>query len=258
MLNSIKKIIYFLIPVYEYKDKSKKIYKRISYINREIYEFEKDGVKYNNLQYVETLNYKNYDQLYTFYVNSINNKQIFEEKAKAILIAITLAVALATGIMTIFVEKENYFNNWFIVLSILSFLSIFYMFSASILALELLGNKNQVYQLFPSDMELNKKEKIKNLALAIEQNTNLNMIRNNIIYVAYRSIINSTILILIIFIITCYSVLKNNVMNTDEVYRQNVISNMSTFNMNLTKLNNHLNDINESIKKNNLIKKKKN
>ena len=176
MLNSIKKIIYFLIPVYEYKDKSKKIYKRISYINREIYEFEKDGVKYNNLQYVETLNYKNYDQLYTFYVNSINNKQIFEEKAKAILIAITLAVALATGIMTIFVEKENYFNNWFIVLSILSFLSIFYMFSASILALELLGNKNQVYQLFPSDMELNKKEKIKNLALAIEQNTNLNMI----------------------------------------------------------------------------------
>lgn len=81
---------------------------------------------------------------------------------------------------------------------------------SGILALLVIGNKNQVYQLIPEDSKLDDKEKANFLAINTEQNANLNIIRQNYVYSSFRHLIYSIILLSFIFIFITFT-FNNNV-----------------------------------------------
>jgi hypothetical protein len=156
------------------------------------------------LEYMHNYASLTIDEVQQFHQKSLDQMKSLEDKAKINVLGVTIAVSLITGLATSFrAFKDSVFFGTALEISIAVFsvLSVAYMSMSGLVALVVLGDKNKVYQLFPNEMRLPDKDKIKQLALYTELNVNLNIIRNNYVYAGYRSIVYVVILLSIMFIL---------------------------------------------------------
>ena len=137
------------------------------------------------------------------YKSTIETKNRFEDKAKSIIAALTIAITLILNISNIIDTISikipiPYFNY---IIFIMAFFSIIYMLMAGIMSIQVLIKENIVYPISLNDRTFDNKI---NVYKRTTQNCNQNLIRNNIIYAAYLSIRNSAICLLIIFILAIF------------------------------------------------------
>lgn len=134
------------------------------------------------------------------YKNAIEAKNRFEDKAKTIIAALTISITLILNLSQIIETISARFRmpavN--ILIFILAVLAIIYMLMAGIMAIQVLIKENLLYTIPLSDRT---KQDKKCIYVKTQQNVNQNYIRNNIIYSAYRSILNSVLCLFIIFIL---------------------------------------------------------
>lgn len=143
------------------------------------------------------------------YKSTLEAKNRFEDKAKTIIAALTIAITLILNLSKIIDTVANkipipYFDYGIFILAILS---ILYMLMAGIMSIQVLIKENLLYSI-----SLEKRKDKKSIYQSTQQNVNQNLIRNNIIYAAYLSIRNSVICLLLIFglAIYPYQVSENN------------------------------------------------
>lgn len=206
-----KQSLYHIFPYYEYIAKSKKVLARIKEID--------DGNYNNNLQYVERLDGFKEADILRFYDRTLEIKKSLEEKSKSILLSITVAITLIIGLITILLNHDKLSSGSQLLTYIIFFIgliSVMYMIIGAIMSLKLLSGRIQVYQLFPVDTALEETEKVKLIAINTEQNTNMNVIRSNIVYIAYKSIINSLICLLILFLLFSVNLIAGNQNKADD------------------------------------------
>ena len=160
-------------------------------LNRKI---EEEEVEFP--QNLEEIDYKSIEEDYK---NTIDIKNRFEDKAKTIVAALTIAITLILNLSSIIDKVLLKFNNQYIdiIIFIIALMSIVYMLMAGIMSIQVLIKKNIIFGLSLTD-RFNKDKKVvfKNTQLNICQN----LIRNNMIYSAYCAIRNSVICLVIIFI----------------------------------------------------------
>ena len=149
-----------------------------------------DDIKEVNIKYLEEE-----------YKETIEIKNRFEDKAKTILAALTIAITLIfnlSSIIEVIANKTSalYFEYTTIALAIIS---ILYMVLAGIMSMQVLIKENICYYISVEDKEKDRKQTV---FQAIQQNRNQNLVRNNIIYAAYISIRNSMLCLVIIFVIS--------------------------------------------------------
>ena len=137
------------------------------------------------------------------YKATIETKNRFEDKAKTIIAALTIAITLILNLSKIIDTIATkipipYFNY---VIFILAILCILYMMVAGIMSIQVLIKENLLFSISLED-RTNKNKRV--IFRATQQNINQNLIRNNIIYASYLSIRNSVICLLIIFILAIY------------------------------------------------------
>lgn len=137
------------------------------------------------------------------YKATIETKNRFEDKAKTIIAALTIAITLILNLSkmidTIITNVPFPYFNY--VIFLLAIVSILYMVIAGIMSIQVLIKENLLYSITLDD-RTNKNKK--GVYQKTQQNINQNLIRNNIIYAAYLSIRNSVICLLIIFGLAIY------------------------------------------------------
>lgn len=143
------------------------------------------------------------------YKNTIDTKNRFEDKAKTIIAALTIAITLILNLSTIIETITLKFNKPLIniLVFILAFLAIVFMLIAGMMSIQVLIKENLLY--YVSLEERAKKDK-KAIYTITQMNINQNLIRNNIIYSAYCSIRNSAFCLMVIFIMAIMPMSDNN------------------------------------------------
>jgi hypothetical protein len=149
--------------------------------------------------------------------NTLDIKDSLEEKSRAILFSITVSITLILGLLTIILGQSfatfNVLSKFFIM--IFGLLSLICMVIGVILTVDVLSEKNRVYQLSPDDdNRVDDIEKRKKLALYVEQNTNMNIIRSNTVFASYTVIRTSIVLLCFLFLSLCVASLLDNNMST--------------------------------------------
>lgn len=194
------KIIEIPFPIIRFIFANREINKRISSIDKEEYT--------NNFLYVDDFQKYSYDEILPFFEKTIETKKTLEDKAKISAVGITIATSIIVGLsglllnLNIDIKQLTILN---IILIILCILVILYINISGILALLVIGNKNKVYQLFPEDCKLNKKDQAKSLAIYTEQNANLNIIRQNYVYSSFIHLIYSVVILSFIFVLVTFN-----------------------------------------------------
>ena len=134
------------------------------------------------------------------YKSTIDAKNRFEDKAKTILAALTIAITLILNLSkiidTVLAKFEHPAVN--ILIFVLAILAIIYMLMAGIMSIQVLIKENIVYPIPLTDRTSQDK---KSIYIKTQLNTNQNLIRNNIIYSSYCSIRNSVFCLVIIFVL---------------------------------------------------------
>lgn len=135
------------------------------------------------------------------YKNAIDTKNRFEDKAKTIIAALTIAITLIINLSKMLeIVSEKFANPVVnILIFILAILAILYMLMAGIMSIQVLIKENLVYPI--PLLERTRQDK-KSIFINTQLNVNQNLIRNNIIFSAYCSIRNSVFCLVIIFILT--------------------------------------------------------
>ena len=182
-----RKLIDILIPIISMEKANKKVRDKID---------NPDFILPETLADIET------NDLIEEYKNIIDIKNKFEDKAKTIIAALTIAITLILNLSNIIEAIFTKFNASLfinIIVFILAVFSIIYMLSAGILCIQVLIKENILH--FVSSNDKNDKQAIYS---AIQLNTNRNTIRNNIIYSSYCSIRNSSVCLVVIFILSIF------------------------------------------------------
>lgn len=152
------------------------------------------------------------------YRSTIDAKNRFEDKAKTILAALTIAITLILNLSkiidTVLVKFEHPVVN--IIIFILAILAIIYMLMAGIMSIQVLIKENILY---PIPLIDRTSQDRKSIYIKTQLNINQNLIRNNIIYSAYRSIRNSVFCLVVIFILAILPFQMSR--NDDIVYENN-------------------------------------
>lgn len=189
-------IFIFIFPYYDYYRKSRIILKRIAEIDKSQF----DG----NLQYVERLDNFKKENLKPFFDHTIEIKKSIEDKSKALLLSITVSITLIFGLVTILLNQDRFLQGSdfvYYAFFIIGLIAVLYMVIGAVMTLRLLSKNLPVYQLYPTDTELGENKQIELMATYIEQNTNVNILRRNLFYVSYQSIINSLSLLAVLFLL---------------------------------------------------------
>lgn len=134
------------------------------------------------------------------YKSAVETKNRFEDKAKTIIAALTIAITLILNLSKIIEIISDKYDFYLIniLLFILAILAIIYMLMAGILAIQVLIKENILYPI--SLLERTKQDKVR-IYVKTQLNVNQNLIRNNIIFSSYESIRNSVVCLVIIFIL---------------------------------------------------------
>lgn len=137
------------------------------------------------------------------YKNTIDTKNRFEDKAKTIIAALTIAITLILNLSKIIDTISAKFGYPIVnvLIFVLAVLAIIYMLMAGIMSIQVLIKENLLYSI--PLIERTKQDK-KSIYIKTQLNINQNLIRNNIIYSAYRSIRNSVFCLVIIFVLAIF------------------------------------------------------
>lgn len=173
------------------------------------------------------------------YNNTIDIKNILEDKAKTNLTSFSIVITLMLGLSTIFIENYNNIISFkfYSAIFIVSTISILYFVLATVSLINMLNNENTIYT--PNLIEINNEEElIKEYISSIVYNRNNNIIRNNIIYTSYEYIRNGIICLFFIFILIILLTLSNKFKNingkidlietNDLILSEELIESMST------------------------------
>lgn len=153
------------------------------------------------------------------YKSAIEGKNRFEDKAKTIIAALTIAITLILNLSKIIdtIAVKFNFTAIEIFVFILALLAIIYMLMAGLMSIQVLIKENVVYIVPVTERKNQDKEK---LYIITQKNVNQNLVRNNIIFSAYRSIRNSVICLVVLFVIAVFpiQVLDNNEMSSKNIF----------------------------------------
>lgn len=152
------------------------------------------------------------------YKDTIDTKNRFEDKAKTIIAALTIAITLILNLSKMLDTISEKFANPIvnILIFILAILAILYMLMAGIMSIQVLIKENLVYTV--SLLERTRQDK-KSIFVKTQLNVNQNLIRNNIIFSAYCSIRNSVFCLVIIFVL---AILPIHELNNESVEYENL------------------------------------
>ena len=141
------------------------------------------------------------------YKATLDVKNRFEDKAKTIIAALTIAITLILNLSKIIdtVANKIPIPHFDYCIFIVAILSISYMLMAGIMSIQVLIKENLLYSI-----SFEKRTDKKSIYQSTQQNINQNLIRNNIIYTAYLSIRNSVICLLSIFVLSIYPYQASN------------------------------------------------
>lgn len=173
----------------------------------------KEKIKQQDIKVPEKIGEIDIKYLEEDYQNAIDTKNRFEDKAKTIVAALTISITLILNLSKIIEIISDKYNMQIINIFIfaLTLLAIIYMLVAGIMSIQVLIKENVLYPVSLQD----RSKKDKNSLYKITQlNIQQNLIRNNIIYASYQLIRNSTICLVIIFILAIFPYQnghKNNV-----------------------------------------------
>jgi hypothetical protein len=142
------------------------------------------------------------DQMKDFYDKSLSQMKSLEDKAKISIVGVTIAVSLVTSLAGFLSGDVNsYAMPIKILVVVFGAISLSFFIMSGWISLIVLGGKNITYQISPEDMRLSLKERLEKMALYIVLNIRMNLIRNNYIYTAYRSILYALISLSIMFVL---------------------------------------------------------
>lgn len=185
-------VIGFLVPILQSWRANKKIAARMPSVE--------SG---ESLKYMASYESLTFQEAEDFYIKSTEQMESLEGKARISLMGITIAISVITGLAASFFSLSSSHFIFVVKLLIvtLSALSVAYMSMAGWAALKVLGELNRIDQLSPEEMRLPETEKLKRIAICTELNVNRNLIRNNLVYVSYRSILYAVILLSLAFLL---------------------------------------------------------
>lgn len=136
------------------------------------------------------------------YENTIKTKEKLEDKAKANIIGITIAISLILGASEIISSvRENTRNvaiPWLVFVLLL--VSVIYMVYAGLLAVHMLTDENVVWVVSLDSIASGEEKLRDDYDSCIAQNQRKNIIRNNYVFTSYACIRNSLICLLIILL----------------------------------------------------------
>lgn len=134
------------------------------------------------------------------YKNTIDTKNRFEDKAKTIIAALTIAITLILNLSKMIDDVSEKFADPVIniLVFVLAIFAILYMLMAGIMSIQVLIKENLIYSISLQERIGQDKQ---NIFIKTQMNINQNLIRNNIIFSAYRSIRNSVFCLVIIFVL---------------------------------------------------------
>lgn len=160
----------------------------------------KEKIKYQIVDIPEKIEEIDIKCLKEDYQSAIDTKNRLEDKAKTIIAALTISITLILNLSKIIetISDKYEIQSVNILIFVLALLAIVYMLMAGIMAIQVLIKENVLYPI--SLMERSKNDK-SSIYKKTQLNNNQNLIRNNIIYASYQSIRNSTICLVIIFIL---------------------------------------------------------
>lgn len=153
-----------------------------------------------NIQIPEKLKDIDIKYLEEDYKNTLETKNRFEDKAKTIIAALTIAITLILNLSKIIEAITAKYDMQIvnICIAVLAILAIVYMLIAGMMSIQVLIKENLLYSI---PLEDRTKQDKKAIYIKTQLNINQNLIRNNIIFSAYRSIRNSVFCLVIIFIL---------------------------------------------------------
>lgn len=178
------KVVYIILPGLEAYRANKKIRKKLS---DDTYEMpnEYQGVSF--------------DDVIEEYNSTLDSIRKFEEKAKSLLIAWTIAITLILNlsdmVYKIVLKIDICWCKWAAI--VVAILAVIYMLFAGILVIQVLTKEN-IKEVATIKQKATKD--VKELCIANMRNADRNMIRNNRIYTAYQCIMNSAVCLVILFI----------------------------------------------------------
>ena len=185
----LKKLIDILIPIISMQKANKIVKDRID---------DTDFILPENLTSIET------NDLIEEYENIIDIKNKFEDKAKTIIAALTIAITLILNLSKIIETIFTKFNTLLfinIIVFMLAIFSVICMLFAGMLCIQVLIKENILYCI-----SLNDKNDKQAIYSAIMLNTSQNLIRNNIIYSSYCLIRNSAVCLVVIFVLSIFPI----------------------------------------------------
>lgn len=179
----VKEIMHLFFPLLRLNRANKIVDEKITQLE--------NGV--NTFSYM--LGYENLDaELAEKYLTkTFEARKSLEDKAKANVFGVTIAVSLIVGFSQIFTNTNFHASGLaFRIIAILLVLySLVSVTVGTILSLLVLGKYNRIYDVFPEDANSSdEKQKVLNIAINAELNSLYNVKRNNILYSSYGLIIN--------------------------------------------------------------------
>lgn len=189
-------LIYTMFPFVEMAGANKKLIARVK-------EIESGKNLEDNIQYMKCYEELSFSEIEKFYEKTLNVKKSLEEKLKVSLFSVTVGITLLTSMIG-FLYQDGFseLNSCIrgVTFTIAAF-SIIFMIFAAFYAIKTISGKIIVYQLFPEDIvkASNEDEKIESVAICAELNSIMNIIRQNLMSVSYHCIVNSLVLVAVLF-----------------------------------------------------------
>jgi len=170
-------------------------------VDKKIEDLENGGLNFSYMLGYEKLTP---DIAEKYLIKTFESRKSLEDKAKANVFGVTIAVSMIVGFSQIFANANFHASGFaFKVITIsLVFYSLLSVSIGTILSLLVLGKYNRVYDIFPQDVNTkNDKLQLLNIAVNAELNSLYNVKRNNILYSSYGLIINFLVALSISFLI---------------------------------------------------------
>ncbi len=179
------------------------------------------------------------DEMEKIHLKTFEYKKLLEDKAKTSLFSVTISITLIFTFTNLLLNIQ-YFRTLIIFLVLYAIIN---MILAGKMAFDANGELNVFSELFPEDLHQKKKNKKEILAYATESNVNYNIVRNNHVYLSYKSIILSLSTIALVGILYIYG------NNFDEKKPDKQEELLNKLNSNSVKIEKTLKEMNDTINK---------
>jgi len=192
----VAKLFYIMFPFFEMAGANKKLIAKVK-------EIENGENLDQNIQYMKCFQQLPLSEIKIFYAKTLNVKKSLEEKLKVSLFSVTVGITLLTSMIGFLYQDGFSELNSFIraITFFVATLSVTFMIFSAVYAIKTISGKITVYQLFPEDLAdaTTENEKKEAIAICAELNSLMNIIRQNLMSVSYHCIVNSLVLVAILF-----------------------------------------------------------